>query len=91
METLRRAMSGEKSPRSAIQLVVARRFDDQPQTPTLPRSLLSSPSSDKSMEIGMSMYQEHEFEWDRNSIKVMVWMDNVVAVFEYAYTAWLLF
>ena len=74
METLRRAMSGDKSPRSAIQLIIARRFDDQAETPTMPRAArqnLSSPASDRSMEITMpDNYQEHDMEWDRSSIKV---------------------
>ncbi len=70
METLRRAMSGDKSPRSAIQLIIARRFDDQVETPTMPRASRNSLSSPSSVEITGQDMQEHDLEWDRTSIKV---------------------
>ncbi|XP_072025250.1 partitioning defective 3 homolog [Amphiura filiformis] len=53
METLRRAMSGEKSPRSAIQLIIARRFDDQKRE-------ISDYAPDT---------MEQDMEWDRSSIQ----------------------
>ncbi|XP_077978514.1 partitioning defective 3 homolog [Glandiceps talaboti] len=46
METLRRAMSSEKSPRSTIKLVVARRSDSSPSSPSSFTNL-SFTSSDK--------------------------------------------